>query len=145
VNPYLADLIRYAESFLHTPYLYGGKTARGYDCSGFICELMKSIGLIGYHEILSAQGLHNRFSQPERGSKCDKTAPGALLFFGKPGHAIEHVAMTVNPYSLVEAGGGDSRTISITMAESIDARVRKRGVNYRSDLFAAIMPKYPWL
>lgn len=140
----LASLIRYAESFLGTPYLYGGKTARGLDCSGFACEVLRGFGLVGYYEVLSAQGLYNRFSDPLKGSRCDKRTPGALLFFGKPGHVIEHVSIATSPYSLIEAGGGDASTISLQRAETQDARVRRRGINYRTDFFEAILPKYPW-
>ncbi len=139
------DLIRYGESFLGIPYVYGGKNLNGLDCSGFITEILKSISMLGYHEVLSAQGIYDRFIQPDKGAVCDKAIPGAILFFGKSPTAISHVAMACSAYSLIEAGGGDERTISPNMAIANDARVRKRGINYRLDFIAALLPKYPWI
>ncbi len=101
--------------------------------------------MIGYHESLSAQGLYDRFIQPEKGALCDKAIPGALLFFGKSPTSISHVAMACSPYSLIEAGGGDEKTISPNMAQASDARVRIRGINYRLDFVTAILPRYPWI
>lgn len=144
MNPNIQDLIRYAESFLGIPYIFGGKSYQGMDCSMLACEVLKSIGFIGYHEQLSAQGLCDRLSSPGKGSVCDRSLPGSFLFFGKSPALISHVAIAISPYSLLESGGGDERCISTQMANSIDARVRRRGINYRLDFITAIYPLYPW-
>jgi len=39
------DFVAVAEQFLHAPYLWGGKTFRGLDCSGLIQIAMHAIGL----------------------------------------------------------------------------------------------------
>ena len=35
------DIINYAYELIGTPYLWGGKTAFGYDCSGFVQTLLR--------------------------------------------------------------------------------------------------------
>jgi cell wall-associated NlpC family hydrolase len=39
------DFVSVAERFLHTPYLWGGKTALGIDCSGLVQVAMQACGL----------------------------------------------------------------------------------------------------
>jgi len=40
-----ADFVAVAESFLHTPYLWGGRTSEGIDCSGLIQTALSAAGI----------------------------------------------------------------------------------------------------
>lgn len=40
----LDSLINYSFSYLGTPYRYGGRTARGFDCSGFVRHIYSKFG-----------------------------------------------------------------------------------------------------
>ncbi len=40
-----AEMLQYAVSWLGTPYRYGGSKRSGVDCSGFVLQVYKSIGL----------------------------------------------------------------------------------------------------
>jgi cell wall-associated NlpC family hydrolase len=41
----LSDFVGLAETFLHTPYLWGGKTDMGIDCSGLVQVTLNAIGV----------------------------------------------------------------------------------------------------
>lgn len=130
----LDELIRYGESFLGRPYIWGS-----WDCSHFCVELLKSHGMLGFNDYLTAQGLFNRYQAAPRALER-----GSLMFFGASPASIEHVALATNQWSMLECGGGDHTTLTIQDALLKDARVRRRGTRSRLDLYCSVLPKYPW-
>ena len=56
------NAINYAKLFIGKPYLWGGEGPEGYDCSGFIQEVLSCIGLDPKGD-QTAQGLYNYFSR----------------------------------------------------------------------------------
>lgn len=40
-----SDIIAYAKQFLGTPYVWGGKTPSGFDCSGYVAYVFKHFGI----------------------------------------------------------------------------------------------------
>lgn len=134
-------LIDYAFRFVKTPYHYGANNPMqgGLDCSGFVCEILRFAGLVGNKEDLTAQGLYERF---ESSGSVGSRAAGALAFYGKSAREITHVAFMVDPYRILEAGGGNAQTDTIEEAAANNAMVRGRLVNYRTDLVATVKPRY---
>ncbi len=45
LDAYETDYVTVAERFLHTPYLWGGKTSLGLDCSGLVQTALKAAGI----------------------------------------------------------------------------------------------------
>ena len=90
---------KYAWSLLHTPYRWGGDDPSGFDCSGLVVEILKSIGLLPSGIDLTAQGLYNRY----RHLSIRTPIKGALAFYGNP---IHHVVWVVNQTHSIEATGG---------------------------------------
>jgi len=93
-------------AWLHygTFYSWGGDDPSGFDCSGFIVEILKSVGLLPRKSDLTAAGLHDRFvevSNPEE---------GALVFFKSITGKIVHVEYCLDDYYMIGASGGGSRT-----------------------------------
>lgn len=139
----LDDLITYANSFLGRPYIYGANGPDTFDCSGFICEILRSVGLVRAHEDLTAQGIFDKFKIEQ--IPIMSISKGALLFYGRNSRDISHVALAINAYSVIEAGGGNTSTDSLEKARKLNACVRQRGINLRSDLVAILQPPYPWV
>lgn len=135
----LSLLLAYADSFLGVPYVWGGNSRHGMDCSGFMCEILRSVGLIGAFEDLSAQDLYFKFQRNQFTITSEMFhAPGDIYFYKGSSDRIVHVAMVRDKYRLIEAGGGDQNSVTEF------GMVRHRSINYRRDLFAAISPPYPW-
>ena len=133
-------LTEYALSFAGTPYIYGGKNRLiGIDCSGLVEELLKSAGA-DPTGVQNSQMLYNILKD----STC-KRQPGALAFYGKSLNEISHVAMMIDYYRIIEAGGGDHTTTSFEEAKKRGAMVRVRPVDHRADLQVILWPKYPFI
>jgi peptidoglycan DL-endopeptidase CwlO len=69
-----------AMQYLGTPYVYGGASPSGFDCSGFIMYVFAQIGV---------SLPHNAAAQYGYGSPVDRSQlqPGDLVFFNGLGHA----------------------------------------------------------
>lgn len=148
-NPYVESLIEYARSFRGVPYVYGSNNPLvGLDCGSLMCVILRKPGIVGLHEDLSAQGLHDKLSTLKAlpVSFRERKFPAAtLLFYGKANRLITHVAMALDWYSVLECGGGDSKTEEADKnPASFGACVREVSVGHRSDLVAALLPQFPW-
>ena len=135
-------LIDYAIQFVGIPYIWGGKTPHGYDCSGLVQELLASVGM-DIPGDQSAQAFYNHFSK--QAILCQPKA-GALIFFGKDDHSVSHIGFMLDANRMIEAGGGDHTCIDPQKSLQKRAFVRIRTINHRSDVISVFMPNYPfWL
>ena len=88
-NPEVDELIKFAKTFLGTPYRYSGNTPSGFDCSGFIYYIM---GNFGFKVTRTSYGM----ADLGRNVKLTEVRPGDLLFFkGRSNGSIGHVGMVV--------------------------------------------------
>ena len=125
-------VIQYALSFLGVPYRWGGSDRfNGFDCSGFIQEILDSVG------DQTAQALFEAFKNKE----IDFTLgipECSIIFFGKSKSQITHVAMSIGSGSMIESGGGGSKTLTLNDAIKQNACVRIKSISRRKDLVAAV-------
>jgi cell wall-associated NlpC family hydrolase len=134
-------LIAYAKSFLHTPYKWGGNSPLlGMDCSGFVQSILASIGMDPPGRD-TAQSLYAFFSI--NGIVMQKPVAGCLIFYGHAVDQISHIAFAINEFQMIEAGGGDSSTLTKEIADKQNATVRIRPYNRRLDIVKVVMPQYP--
>jgi cell wall-associated NlpC family hydrolase len=92
-----AFVIETARRFLGTPYLWGGTTCRGIDCSGFVQLCFRMAGYPLPRD--SYQQFAALATQPE-----GEPASGDLLFFAKEGRIV-HVALSLGQGELIHAEG----------------------------------------
>lgn len=135
-------LYDYAMSFLNTPYRWGGDDPMtGFDCSGFVQELLASVGIDPPRD-QTAQALHDHFILDGYSWRRET---GALIFYGKNGR-VNHVAFALTENLVIEAAGGGSRTRTLKDAVRDNAWIRIRPYNYRPDIIRTILPQYPsWI
>lgn len=92
-------LINTAFSFLNAPYLWGGKTPLGIDCSGFTQMVYK---LNGYKLLRDAS---QQATQGEALSFIEESEPGDLAFFDNNEGAIVHVGIIMKDNYIIHAHG----------------------------------------
>lgn len=90
------SVLNYAAQFLGVPYVYGGSTPSGFDCSGFTSYVFKNtVGSIP--RVAQAQ-----YDATTRVSK-DNLLPGDLVFFGSSTSSISHVGIYVGNNQFIHA------------------------------------------
>ncbi|WP_027391340.1 C40 family peptidase [Aquimarina latercula] len=92
-------LIETAYLFLNAPYLWGGKTNFGIDCSGFTQMVYK---LNGYKLLRDAS---LQATQGDPLSFIEESEPGDLAFFDNEEGAITHVGIIMKDNYIIHAHG----------------------------------------
>lgn len=135
----MKTLVAYALSHVGLPYIWGGDdSVGGYDCSGFVQELLASVGQDPPGD-QTAHGLYLYFKGQGVPEGFEKL--GGLAFYGSTDR-ITHVGMVIARFRIIEAGGGNHRTKTRDDAIKQNAYIRIRPVNYRSDLVTILHPRY---
>jgi gamma-D-glutamyl-L-lysine dipeptidyl-peptidase len=93
------SLIKTAFMYLNAPYLWGGKTPFGVDCSGFTQMVYK---LNGYKILRDAS---QQASQGEALSFIEESEPGDLAFFDNEDGNIIHVGIIMENNYIIHASG----------------------------------------
>lgn len=92
-------IIENAFLFLNAPYLWGGKTIFGIDCSGFTQMVYK---LCGYKLLRDAS---QQATLGEALSFIEESEPGDLAFFDNEEGVIIHVGIIMNDNYIIHAHG----------------------------------------
>ena len=106
-------LVAEAKKFLGVPYLWGGTSPVGYDCSGLVQAVCRSYGLILPRDTVDQIGVGHEVPR-------ERIRSGDLLFFDR------HVALATNRNHFIHASRG-SGGVRIESLSPEDA-------NYRADL-----------
>ncbi|WP_392342113.1 C40 family peptidase (plasmid) [Phaeobacter sp. BS23] len=114
-----SDPVSYAELLLNTPYLFGGRSAFGIDCSGFI-ELCFAILDIAFPR--------DRGSQFEASLPIEKTRAepkrGDLVFFS------HHVGLMCDKATIIHCGSPDRRVTIQRLDWAMKRYVKERGRSF---------------
>jgi len=99
VNSAAETVQQIATMFLNTPYLWGGRSVFGIDCSGFTQMVFKciNIALLRDAKQQAGQGELVNFLQE---AKC-----GDLAFFDNAAGEIIHVGLLLNDHEIIHASG----------------------------------------
>jgi cell wall-associated NlpC family hydrolase len=85
--------------FLNIPYLWGGKSVFGFDCSGFSQTVFKLLGIPLLRDAWQQAG------QGEPVGFLEETRTGDLAFFDNEEGKITHVGILLNPHEIIHASG----------------------------------------
>ena len=81
------DLVSRVRAVLGAPYLWGGRTPAGYDCSGFVQQVLAEQG------VLLPRDAHEQFRACVRLTKGELPRVGDLVFFRASGRRMQHVGI----------------------------------------------------
>jgi cell wall-associated NlpC family hydrolase len=90
--PTADDYLKTAEAFIGVPYLWGGTTALGIDCSGFVQQVYRLNGVALPRDA---------DQQAVLGRKVDEAQAGDLMFFGD--ESVTHVALATSAREFIHA------------------------------------------
>ncbi len=122
--------LSYAFKFIGTYYSWGGDDPSGFDCSGFVIEVLKSVGKVARKSDYTANSLYSLFKP------TTKPQAGVLAFWkNKKGDRIIHVEMCINEWQTVGSSGGGSRTKTKEDAIRDNAFIKVRPIR-KGALFA---------
>lgn len=117
-----------AKSFLGLPYKWGGDDPmKGFDCSGFVIEILKSVGYLPRVGDWTAQSLFDMF----RDNHSAIAEEGMLVFWRRsspsvPPYKIIHIEYILNKRLAIGASGGGGSTITEQDAVEQNAYIKIR-------------------
>lgn len=119
------DLVRHlAGAWLHAPYLWGGRTPLGVDCSGFVQVIYKMMGM---------DLPRDAWQQAQEGKpvkKLEEARAGDLAFFDKK-DTIVHTGILLGDDRIIHASG-EVRIDGISSKGIIHAETGKRTARLRA-------------
>ena len=126
--------VQIAWSYMGQPYIWGGDDPiKGFDCSGLIVEILKSLGYISEEEDYTANNLISRFYRIHEISQYEVPDKGDIVFWQEPNGYFSHVEIAVSDRFSIGASGGGRRVRSIKDAIKYNAFVKVRPISREDD------------
>lgn len=113
------DPVAVAERFVGAPYLWGGKTSLGLDCSGLVQTAMQACGLACPRD--SDMQAAELGTPIDAGADWRRVRRGDLLFWKG------HVALVADPSRIVHASGAAMAVVYEDLGEALDRIGREVG------------------
>ena len=135
---YLSGLaVKIAWSFIGLPYRWGGDDPiQGFDCSGFVIEILKSVGALPRRGDWTAHGLYYMFTD----KIVQEPIEGCLVFWERQDGRVVHVELCIDANFAIGASGGGGTTITIEDAIQKNAYIKVRPFRSRPHIRGFVDP-----
>ena len=111
------QVVTYAKKFLGVPYVYGGASKSGFDCSGFTMYVYKNFGISMSHGAIAQSKLGKavKYSKSSASSIKENLQPGDLVFFleYKTMDEIGHCGIYIGEGKFIHASSGTGHCVKI--------------------------------
>lgn len=101
LQPGAALILEKGRKMMGFPYLWGGTSTKGIDCSGFVKAVFYSQGVI----LARDASQQAKYGEPVDFSKIENLEPGDLLFFGRSEQRITHVGIYISDGDFIHSSG----------------------------------------
>jgi hypothetical protein len=144
------NICKVAKTFLGLPYLWGGSSAKGVDCSGFVQSVYYMNGLILQRDA-SLQAIHGSAVDITHGYSMLKK--GDLLFFGSRRNGtshVTHVAIYIGNKEYINSSGRvlinslDSTQTNYVRYRLSSLLSAKRIIGVENDMGIIPVSKHQW-
>lgn len=110
-------IVEYAKQFLGVPYVYGGASSSGFDCSGFTMYVYKKFGISMGHgaQMQSRVGKEVKNDKTSASSIKNNLQPGDLVFFldYETMDEIGHCGIYIGDGNFIHASSGSGYCVKI--------------------------------
>ena len=131
-------------AYLRVPYIWGGQSMNGLDCSGLVGLWHVDIGFQPKGYDTTADKLYDAYRTGKLpAARLDRCEFGALVFYGS-GTNAGHVVIGYDEETAIGADHGTKTTKTKTAAYARGAMVQLETVHYRDDLLGIFLPAYGW-
>jgi cell wall-associated NlpC family hydrolase len=117
LEPSVAEPLEHAKSLLGAPYLWGGMTERGIDCSGLVHMSFRATGRLVPRDA---------DQQEDAGDPVGEPCPGDLISYGEAAGVADHVAFWLGDGRILHATGRDGVNRVLEEPEPEELRLRRR-------------------
>ena len=111
------EIVSYAKKFLGVPYVYGGASSKGFDCSGFTMYVYKKFGISMGHgaQMQSRLGKKVNADKTSSSSLKNNLQPGDLVFFldYETMDEIGHCGIYIGDGKFIHASSGSGYCVKI--------------------------------
>ena len=111
------EIVNYAKQFLKVPYVYGGASKSGFDCSGFTMYVYKKFGISMRHgaQAQSKIGTVVNANKKSASSLKENLQPGDLVFFldYETMDEIGHCGIYIGDGKFIHASSGSGHCVKI--------------------------------
>lgn len=117
-------------------YSWGGDDPSGFDCSGFVIEVFKSVGILPRGGDWTAAALWEMWKDKQ----VEIPNPGDLIFWENSRRHVVHVEIVINRELGIGASGGGSFVRSLEEAIQHNAFIKIRPIKTRAGVRGYINP-----
>ncbi|MDR2406451.1 MAG: C40 family peptidase [Deltaproteobacteria bacterium] len=109
-SPLASQVVNTAHKYIGVPYVYGGKSPKGFDCSGLVWYVYRQHGV----ELPASSR-----KQAGTGLKVDKSEmqPGDLVFFQNNGR-VDHVGLYIGDDFMIHAPGRGKKVTKANLKQN---------------------------